>query len=197
MTRRAVCRTAICPIFLVLPVALTLCTRGGWASDAAPANSQAVPTSADSSAEPAKTREAGGTRTAKEHWFDYEHIFADILKNKESVATPAPMPVQVNDLEFGKVYETPVEPKWNSWAQTYVTDRGAVHLVFKVIEGGSSQLPAPCQWQFIGPKALGEASTSFTLSRLGDRGHPIRVFFRRILGGGGPGTGENVRCKGL
>lgn len=122
-----------------------------------PANSLSTPPVAEQTPGTSKARDPGSTRQETEYWYDYENIFDDVVKNKESVANAAPMPVKVNDLEFRKIYETPTGPKWSSWAQAYVAESGALNVVFKVIEGGPADLPADYKWQYIGPKALSES----------------------------------------
>lgn len=130
------------------------------------ASSPSILSAADRPSE-ANTRKAENPRRkATEFWWNYENIFDDILKGKDLVAHAAPMPVTITDLEFRKVYETPAGPKWNSWTQAWLTESGALDLVFKVIEGGPTKLSSDYKWQYIGPKALREAKITRTYRHL-------------------------------
>lgn len=88
--------------------------------------------------------------------FNYDHVFDDVVRSKDSLANPVALPVEISDVEFRKVYETPVGHKWNSWVHAYRTPGGTIGLNFKTIEGGPSDLESDYKWQLIGPKALAE-----------------------------------------
>ena len=109
----------------------------------------------------------------KEHWLDYDHLFDDIRETAALTAAPASVSVVITDVEHFKVYESPVRPKWSSWARAWKMPDGALRVQFKHIDGGPPDLAPEYRWQFTnlqGSNSLGISRTFRTVeSRDGGR----------------------------
>jgi hypothetical protein len=97
-----------------------------------------------------------------EHWFDYDHIFQDILNANDHTGKAVPLNVKITDVEHSKVYETPHGHKWCSWVHMNRNPRGVIHIEFTAIEGGPADLKSEYRWQYNPPEAINAVGISRT-----------------------------------